>query len=93
MPDNPCCRTCIWWSEHAPSLAVAIRDPDPVADVGACERHPPIPVGAGAAVQARFPLTHGDRSCGEYEATDDDDGDGEALVPPTATVIPMRTAA
>lgn len=92
MSDKPTCRNCIWWSEAAPGLAVATRDADPVTDVGACERHPPVPVFGGNSVQSRFPLTHADRSCGEYEGTDDD-GDGEEIVPSTATVIPMRTAA
>lgn len=92
MADNPACRTCIWWSESAPGLAVATRDANPIAEVGACERHPPIPVFVGNAVQSRFPSTHADRSCGEYEGVDDD-GDGEEIMPPTAEVVPLRSAA
>lgn len=93
MGDKPTCRTCIWWSESAPGLAVATRDNDPVQDIGACERCPPVPVFGGTVVQSRFPLTHADRSCGEYEGIDDDDGDGDEIAPPSAEVVQLRSVA
>lgn len=100
---DPCCRTCMWWSEGAPPTATATRNIAAEPDIGTCEYAPPAVVMMMGRAFSYFPETAGDRHCGAWECLPGDDdggeevpagevvllGDGETA----GTVVPFRSVA
>lgn len=78
--SNQTCGNCQFWHRGSPGIARAERDPSLGPDEGACQLTLPFVIAVAGGIVSVWPVTHADRTCGEWDARDDaGPGGGEVI--------------